>query len=393
MKYLKKCSCFILAGILCASNSFAAYSFHKHENQPLPATIEISAWAQDEVSRAMELGFGPVPTEYDFLPATLNEPVSRGEFCAYSARLIAFQQNCDEAGLTDTVLHYYAEKDSYGQPQSAFADVLGAANYITAMHYLDVAKGRGNNRFAADEKLTRQEAATFLARIYKSYGGALDEGTAALPFSDADEIADWAKQSVAAMYEAEIMKGYEDGRFAPHDLCSYEQCLLTLLRLYENMPTSRKTGNVAPLFTYEQYFAYLQETNELAEKNGFGTCLIQQVSGPEADFVQQVVGSGSMHSVNLFRFVYHDGGIRSLSDFGVCDTGLGWLSRAKLLQDPHFSEDGQTFYCTITLKNKVEKPSDVVLSGVAHSHEAGIYQIAINIKTLDVDVVKISDIT
>ena len=102
------------------------------------------------------------------------------------------------------------------------------------------------------------------------------------------------------------------------------------------MPISRKNGNVAPLFTYEQYLTYLEEINDLAEKNGFGTYLVQRVSGPEADFVQQVSGGG-MHSEDLIRFVYHDGGIRSLSDFGVCDTGLGRLSSARLLQDPHFS--------------------------------------------------------
>jgi hypothetical protein len=77
----------------------------------------------------------------------------------------------------------------------------------------------------------------------------------------------------------------------------------------------------------------------------------------------------------------------SITDFGVCDTGWGWLSSATELENPHFSEDGKTFYCTITLNEAVAVKND--LSTVAHGHEAGIYQISIDVETCKAQAVKL----
>ena len=38
-----------------------------------------------------------------------------------------------------------------------------------------------------------------------------------LPFTDSGEIADYAAESVSALFEAEVMNGVGDGRFAPLD--------------------------------------------------------------------------------------------------------------------------------------------------------------------------------
>lgn len=383
---LKKITlCFALALVLCVPSAFAATT-HNHTYSSFPETIKVSAWAREEVDRAIDLGFGPSAEEYPYLPDSLSTPAQREWFSIYSSRFIAFQQGCDEPSLTDTVLHYEAEKDGLGQPKSVFTDMPGV-DYLSALYYLGVTNGRGDGTFDPNGLLTRQEAATFLARVYRAYGGELPESGENLPFSDAGEIADWARDSVRAMAAMGVMKGYEDGRFAPGDLYSHEQCLLTLLRLYENLPVSRKNRTVEPLYTYEQYMAMLEDKDRLAKEQNGGTYVRQQVDGGIAAFVETETG-GSMNSATFPKFVYHSGGMRAIHDLGVCDTGRGWLTTATDMKEPRFSEDGKTFFCTITLSKDVTDYSSVYPNSVWHGHEAGTYQITIDVETLAVKAVK-----
>lgn len=70
-----------------------------------------------------------------------------------------------------------------------------------------------------------------LAKAYRVVGKTLPEVSEDLPFQDAEQIADWAKESVAVMYHWGILQGKEDGSFDPQGSFTREQCLLTLLRL------------------------------------------------------------------------------------------------------------------------------------------------------------------
>lgn len=95
---------------------------------------------------------------------------------------------------------------------------------------------REEGRLDPNGLLTRQEAAVFLARTYEAYGGEFtvpDNGPA---YTDWDEVDIWAKDSVAFLSGAGVMQGYEDGRFCPKEFYTYEQCIISLLRLHENMP-------------------------------------------------------------------------------------------------------------------------------------------------------------
>lgn len=380
MKLMKRGSCFLAAMTLCILNTLAANSAHPNEDKrSLPANIKISPWAQEGVEQALELGFGPTANELRFLPDALNEPASKGNFCAYSARLIAFQQNCDEPSLREIILYDKGDFDRYGQIEPVFLDVP-LQSEETAMYYLGVAKGRGNGYLGAGDKLTRQEAAVLLARVYETYGGKLNVDQVGPDFVDQKDIANWAKNSVNALHSAGIMKGYEDGRFAPEDFYSYEQCLVTLVRLYQNMPVSRKNGNVVPLYTYEQYCASIEKAGNLAALHEQGVFKIQQIEGKEADFVQQRV-VGGMYRQNKYKFVYRSGRIREITDFGVCDTGQGVLSRYVEPQNIFFSEDGKTLYCTIILPDEIESPPQDTSNPILHGHEAGIYQVTVDVET------------
>ena len=81
--------------------------------------------------------------------------------------------------------------------------------------------------------ITRQEAAVMLARAYRLYSGEIHDDAEPLTYADKGEIADWAMTDVQLMTHLGIMNGVGENQFAPKSSYSVEQCLVTLVRLYE----------------------------------------------------------------------------------------------------------------------------------------------------------------
>ena len=386
MKRLKLLICLLFAAALCITGASASgnYRRHQRETPKLEEGSKVSSWAWEEVERAMELEICPSDIEYmDF-----STPATRNICLYYASRLIASQQNCDQDELDQVILHCYGETGEDGQERSIFSD-LRYPDVADAMYYLGVAKGRDDGTFDPDGTLTRQEAAVFLARTYQAYGGELPSSSGVPSFTDWGQVADWAHESVAAMYAAGIMKGYEDGRFAPGDPYTYEQCVISLLRLYENMPVSRKNGNVKVLFTYEQYLSAIEdEHNWLRVK--------WKVEGPLATFVKQIDPlPNSIPTVpTYYKLVYCSGAVRELEDLGICSDGWGELDYYIEPKEPHFSEDGKTLFYTITLpydvgdETIVDDPIHDPFS-THHTHQMGTYQISVDIETLETSATKV----
>ncbi len=364
--------------------SSANATIHNHAQSSYPLeNVVISPWAKDEMAEVADLEISLLIDTS--LPEKLSLPIDRYSFCLYAARLIAFQQCCDEKDFINTVLYYYAEKDQMGQPIPVFADVR--TGRYSAMYYLGVIEGRGDGIFDPFANITRQEAAVLLARTYQAYGGTLPEISDGIVFSDESTIAGWAKESVTAMSAMGIMNGYENGRFAPNDLFSYEQCLTTLARLYKNLPVSRKNGNVTPLFTYEQYITCIGAAGQSTKGNDGSPYEKLRVDGTIATFVETRT-TGAMNTAVSPKFVYYFGAMKSIDDLGVCDTGLGFLSPVTPIENPHFSKDGKIFYCTITLEEDIEDYSAYYPDSPRHGHEAGTYQISIDVETCKAKAIK-----
>ncbi|MGI6225549.1 MAG: S-layer homology domain-containing protein, partial [Peptococcales bacterium] len=103
-------------------------------------------------------------------------------------------------------------------PKDNFADA-GATyytNYLAAAKRLSISSGIGNNMFAPDKEITRQEMFTLLHNALKVIGR-LPEGTASKPlsvFADAGDIASWAKEAMTVLVETGTIGGY-DGKIYP----------------------------------------------------------------------------------------------------------------------------------------------------------------------------------
>ena len=77
-----------------------------------------------------------------------------------------------------------------------------------------IVNGREEDMFVPDDYITRAEFATILLR-YTKYAHLNLPDTKDGDFSDADQVPDYAKEAVDALYKAEIINGKENSRFDP----------------------------------------------------------------------------------------------------------------------------------------------------------------------------------
>lgn len=131
---------------------------------------------------------------------------------------------------------------AYGiQPEASGADNFSDAGdtyytgYLAAAKKLGIAGGSGDNKFNPDTEILRQELATLLYRALEvldqlpslqagEAGGALDE------YSDAGQIAGYAKQAFTALVEAGIIGG-SGGKLNPEETSTRAQTAQILYNL------------------------------------------------------------------------------------------------------------------------------------------------------------------
>ena len=159
-------------------------------------------WAQDAVndmgSRLVISGVGADRFEP-------NRDITRAEFAAIVVRAL---------GLMRT-----------GVGNDSFGDVFKGEWYYDAVsiaYEYDIISGYGNGKFGSDDKITREQALTIIARAMKLAG--LDEDIANADISatlggytDSTDIAKYAKSSIETCIKTGIVSGRGEEKLAPKD--------------------------------------------------------------------------------------------------------------------------------------------------------------------------------
>lgn len=119
-------------------------------------------------------------------------------------------------------------------PQDNFADAEGApcAGYLAAAKRLDISGGVGNNLFAPDREITRQELFTLLHNTLKAIGK-LPRGSSEKTlsnFSDISDVASWAKDAITLLVETGIIS-VSGSRLSPMDTTTKAQMAQMLYSL------------------------------------------------------------------------------------------------------------------------------------------------------------------
>ena len=163
-----------------------------------------SSWAAGQLSQAAAAGIVPESFESRYTQAA-----TRAEFCALAVRLY-------EKVTGETITQ-----------RATFSDTTDFN--VQKMAGLGVVNGVGGGKFDPNGTLTREQAATILARLAEAMGHPLPQ--AAPSFSDSAAISSWAAAGVGQVQAAGIMAG-DGSAFTPQGAYTREQCILTALRLY-----------------------------------------------------------------------------------------------------------------------------------------------------------------
>lgn len=121
-----------------------------------------------------------------------------------------------------------------GGSDGGFADVAASrwsSAAISAAKESGIVDGIGENMFAPEDNILRQDMAVIACRAAKLSGAELDE-TAALSFDDKEDIAEYAQTSVAALNGAGIIAG-SDNMFYPNDCTTRAEAAVVIYRLLE----------------------------------------------------------------------------------------------------------------------------------------------------------------
>ena len=121
-------------------------------------------------------------------------------------------------GMVVTVLGRLAGIDVTHYGGTSFDDVNTTQYYAPYVKWASekgIVSGTGDNKFAPNTNISRQDLAVILYRYTGIMGIALPETTAAITFNDDANISSYAKEAVSAIQKAGIINGKPDNLFDP----------------------------------------------------------------------------------------------------------------------------------------------------------------------------------
>ena len=165
-----------------------------------------SDWAIDSVNEASRLNLAP-----EALLSKFTSAITRAEFTVLAVALyevVTGEEIADRVTFSDT----------------ADINVQKAAA-------IGVVSGVGGGKFSPDATLTREQAATMLARLANAMERPLESSSAS--FADNKSASDWALDAIGQMQASGIMSGVGDNKFSPKGEYTREQSIITILRMFD----------------------------------------------------------------------------------------------------------------------------------------------------------------
>lgn len=148
----------------------------------------------------------------------INFVTSREIFSGYGDYLFGPDDQMTRAMFVNVLANLYGEdKESY-TGKSAFADVDTSQWYAWSIAWSaenNIVEGIGNNQFAPNAPVTREEMAVMLRRYCDFSKSSLKNNCESIIFTDDSSISDWAKDAVHYIQQSGIVNGYPDGSYCP----------------------------------------------------------------------------------------------------------------------------------------------------------------------------------
>ena len=215
---MKKCLISIILAVgLCLGLS-TGLSMTSHAAGEVTDTLEKpSSWAEAAVSDAIAAGLVP-----QSLRGSYTQAATRAEFCALAVAMYEAV-----TGKEITQRHKFDDTTDVNVEKAAAIDVVN---------------GVGDGKFDPNSALTREQAATMLARLASAVERPLT--IKATTFTDKGGISFWAYDAVGQVQASGIMDGVGGNTFAPKQLYTREQSIITLLRIYKFVTAPPKASSL-----------------------------------------------------------------------------------------------------------------------------------------------------
>lgn len=186
----------------------------------IPRYIDIkSHWGEMYIKKLAGLQAADLSKEY-FLP---DENISREEFAVWVAKALRLE-NIEATSTRGQVNNSLPRFEDIGLRHPNY-------NYIQNIKNRRIMTGVGGNRFEANGYLTRQEAATIMARAL-----GIERIAPNMPFQthyrDDREIDSWAKKAVYSVSQVGIMQGF-NSNFSPRATLSKAEAAALIERLID----------------------------------------------------------------------------------------------------------------------------------------------------------------
>ena len=161
--------------------------------------------------------------------------VSRGLFSGTSET--KFSPNTTMTrGMFVTALGRLANADVSGYTKSSFTDVKGDAYYMGYIEWAsknNIVNGTGNNKFAPDQSITREQMAVIMSNYAKTIGYTLPKVHIENIFTDNAKISTYAKEAVKQMQMAGVISGKSGNLFDPQSTATRAEVSAVLRRFVE----------------------------------------------------------------------------------------------------------------------------------------------------------------
>ena len=161
--------------------------------------------------------------------------VNRGLFSGTSDT--TFSPNTDMTrGMFVTVLGRLANADVSDYTKSSFADVKSDAYYMGYIEWANknkIVNGIGDNKFAPDQSITREQMAVIMQNYAKVIGFTLPKVYEENAFADNTKISTYAKEAVTQMQMAGVINGKNSNLFDPQGTAIRAEVSAVLRRFVE----------------------------------------------------------------------------------------------------------------------------------------------------------------
>lgn len=170
-----------------------------------------SEWAKGGLDKAMGYGFIT-----DKIKDNMSGSITREEFAEVAVKLYEL----------------YTGKKADPAPTSTFIDTTNVE--ILKAYQLGIVSGIGNNKFAPQVLINREQMAAMLNRAVEAIRPDADTSIAGAPtFADEKEIAPYFVTNVKFMAKNGFISGMGNNRFAPKTTSTREQAVIVAVRVYE----------------------------------------------------------------------------------------------------------------------------------------------------------------